>query len=165
MRKSILFICCLALAGGLFAQSDTIQPPYKRFPTYPPLKITLHDGTTYTKENLPKKKAVMLMLFNPSCDHCQHETETMAQNMDKFKDIQVVMVTTAPVAELLAFREKYQLGQYPNIVMGRDNDYFLFSFFTIHNFPFHAFYNKKKELISVFEGSMTLDKVLAQFDN
>jgi hypothetical protein len=34
----------------------------------------------------------------------------------------------------------------------------------IHNLPFHAFYNKKKELISAFEGSMSVEKILVELE-
>lgn len=147
------------------AQADTVQLPYQKYPTYPPVKLLLPDSVSvYQKEDLPKKKPVMLMLFNPQCDHCQHETEALIQNIDKFKNIQIVMATTAMYPDMMAFREKYKLAQYQNIVVSRDPDYFLFSFFSIHNFPFHAFYNKKKELISIFEGSMTIEKILEVLD-
>ncbi|MBL7732138.1 MAG: redoxin domain-containing protein [Chitinophagaceae bacterium] len=164
MRKTILLTVLVVSVSALFAQQDSIQPPYKKFPVYPPAKLLLPDNTSYyTKDDLPKKKPVMLMLFSPQCEHCQHETEVMTANMDKFDNVHIVMATTAPMPELLAFREKYKLTQFDNIVLCRDQDFFLFTFFALHNFPFHAFYNKKKELISAFEGSMTLEKVLSQF--
>jgi len=166
MKKMLLVVSCALIAVAGFAQADTIQPPYKKFPTFPPVKLLMPDSVSfYTKAELPKKKPVMLMLFNPQCDHCQHETEALIQNIDKFKDIQVVMATTALHPDMMAFREKYKLAQYENIVVCRDTDYFLFSFFGISNFPYHAFYNKKKELISVFQGSMTVDKILAQLNH
>lgn len=166
MKRSLLFIAGLVLGIAVFAQADTIQPPYKRFPAFPPAKLLLPDNVTYyTKDDLPKKKQVMLMLFNPQCEHCQMETEAMTQNIDKFKDVHIVMATTAPFPDMIAFREKFGLAKYENIVVCRDQDYFLFSFFAIHNFPFHAFYNKKKELTFAFEGSMTLEKILKQVEN
>jgi thioredoxin-related protein len=56
------------------------------------------------------------------------------------------------------------LANYKNIVVAQDTHYFLTSFFTIHSLPFLAFYNRKKELITVFEGSMPVEKVLAVFE-
>ena len=34
----------------------------------------------------------------------------------------------------------------------------------IRNLPFLAFYNRKKELISVFEGSLPMEKALLEFE-
>ena len=102
------------------------------------------------------------MLFNPQCDHCQHETETMVQQINQFKDVQIVMATTVSISDMIAFSKKYKLDEHKNIVVGQDTQFFLYSFFSVRNMPFHAFYNKKKELISVFEGSMQLEKITAE---
>ena len=159
MKKTILAVLLLS---GLcsFGQKDTIQPPYLRFPDFPPVTLALPDGGKFTKADLDKKAAVMLMLFSPQCDHCQHETEELIRNIDKFRKYQVVMATMLPFDSMMAFREKYQLAKYENIIVGHDNKYFLPAFFNIRNLPFHAFYNRKKELISVFEGTVTIAKVL-----
>lgn len=68
-----------------------------------------------------------------------------------------------PFDSMMSFRKKYELDKYPNIVVGQDIHYFLISFYMIHNLPFLAFYNKKKELISVFEGGLPMDRVLDEF--
>lgn len=103
----------------------------------------------------------MLVVFNPQCDHCQHETEELIRNMDKLKNVQIVMATSSPFTDMKDFIEKYKLAQYKNVVVTQDTDFFLLNFYMLHNLPFHAFYNKKKELISVAEGSMTIEKILA----
>lgn len=162
MKKHILFFLLTVISVAAIAQADSIQPPYKKFPTYPPVKLLLPDSVTYyTKTDLPKKTPVMLMLFNPQCEHCQHETEEIIKNIGKFKDIQIVMSTSMPFDSMRAFREKYKLAQYDNIIMGHDTYYFLPTFYMIRNMPFLAFYNKKKELISIFEGALPIDRILA----
>ena len=153
MKKIFLSLLTLFFTSIAFAQNDSIQPPYKRFPSFPPVKLLLPDSTTYfTKADLDKKKPTMLMLFNPQCEHCQHETGEIIKNIDKFKDIQIVMATSMLFDSMFTFREKYN----PN--------FFLVTYFMIRNLPFLAFYDKKKELISVFEGSLPIDKVLKEFE-
>ena len=147
----------------LFAQTDATLPPYKRFTSFPPVKLIKPDSTVFDKSELPKKNAVMLMLFNPQCSHCQHETEEMIKNIDDFKKIQIVMSTTMDYDSMVAFIEKYELSQYPNIIVGRDIHYFLPSFYKISNLPYLAFYSKNKELISTFEGALPIPQILAVF--
>ena len=65
---------------------------------------------------------------------------------------------------MFTFREKYKLADYKNIVVAQDPNFFLVTYFMIRNLPFLAFYDKKKELISVFEGSLPIDKVLKEFE-
>jgi len=158
---SLLFACTVATT---FAQVDSTTPPYKKFPTLPPLQLLLGDSTTkYTKENLPSNKPVLIMLFSPECSHCQHETEEMVAHKDELKDLQVVMVTLHPLWQMNEFVNNYKVKELPNVVVGKDIYYMLPSFYAIHNLPFHAMYDKKGNLIEVFEGSMELSKVLDSF--
>jgi thioredoxin-related protein len=161
----MLMLMSLFFVTAVDAQNDSLLAPYKRFPSFPPVKLLLPDSASYfTKNDLPKKTPVMLMMFSPQCEHCQHETKELINNIDKFKNIMVVMTTSMPFDSMLAFREKHHLDQYKNIIVAQDADYFLFSFYLAHQLPFLAFYNKKKELISVFEGGLPMDKVLKEFD-
>ena len=140
MKKLYLLLSGLLFVTALYAQNDSIQAPYKRFPFFPPVKLLLPDSVTYfTKSDLPKKKPVMLMLFSPQCEHCQHETGELIKNIDKFKDILVVMTTSMPFDSMLHFREKYKLASFKNIIVAQDVNYFLFRYYQSHFLPFFAF--------------------------
>lgn len=162
MKKHFLLFILMILAVRGFSQQGPSQPPYKRFPSFPPVKLLLPDKTFFTKDVLKKKSAVMLMIFNPQCDHCQQETEELIKHINELKDIQIIMATVMPFDSMMYFRKKYKLAQYSNIVVGQDIQYFLPSFYMISNLPYLAFYNKKKELISVFEGSMPMVNALKE---
>ena len=159
----LLLLSVIAALAGI-GQTDSIaEPPYKRFPTIPPAKLLLTDSISYfTKEKLPKKKAVMLILFSPDCDHCQHETEEIIRRIDDFKKVQIVMATTLPFDKMTEYYKKYNLNRFPNIVVGKDVGYMLPTFYNVRNLPFLAFYNSKKELISVFEGALPIEKILEE---
>ncbi len=161
MKNYIFLSLLLVSALQVCSQHDSIQPPYKRFPSFPPARLLTPDSVTYfTKADLPKKAAVMLMIFNPQCEHCQHETEDIIQHIDAFKKVQIVMAAVAPFDSMMAFREKYKLTQYENIIVAQDKMTFLPTFFMLHNLPFLAFYNRKKELIDVFEGALPIPRML-----
>jgi thioredoxin-related protein len=146
-----------------YAQVDTFRAPYLRFPNFPAVKLVFPDNNTYlAKEKLDNKKAVMLMVFNPQCEHCQHEIDQIVKHMNEFKNYQIVMATIMPFDSMIHFRERYQLAQYNNIIMGQDFQYYLPPFYQMRNLPYLAFYDKKKKLISVFEGSMPIEKALAE---
>ncbi|MBK6938365.1 MAG: redoxin domain-containing protein [Chitinophagaceae bacterium] len=163
MKKTVLFLICFSILLGAVCQTDSIQPPYKKVPIYPPVRLLNTDSATYyTKANLPKNKPVLLIVFNPDCDHCQHETEALMQNIDKFKNVHIVMASFVTLTAISAFREKYKLGGHKNIVLAQDTHYFLLSFYALRNLPYLAFYNKKKQLISTFEGPMPVEKVLEE---
>jgi len=69
-----------------------------------------------------------------------------------------------PFDTMMTFRARYQLEKYRNIIVGQDTHYFLPSFFMISNLPFLACYNRKKELITVFEGSVPVEKLLQELE-
>ena len=164
MKKLIFIITGLFFCLGVYSQSDSTQPPYKRYPTFPPVKLLLPGKTTYfTKDDIPKKTASLLIVFSPMCEHCQHETAEIIKNIDKFKDVEIVMATMMPYDSMMSFREKYELTKYENIVVGQDTQYLLPSFYMIRNLPFLALYDKKKELIRVFEHSMNIEEVIEAF--
>lgn len=166
MKKLILFLVIAIPALGASAQTDsTSLPPYKRFPTVPPFRILMTDSTSwYDKADLPKKTAVMIMIFNPECDHCKHETEEIIKNIDKFKNIEIVMATPRDFSEMKAFYGHYDLKRFSNIKVGRDTKFTLPVFYDIRSLPYLAFYDKKGNLIDTFEGSMPVEKVLAKFN-
>ena len=72
------------------------------------------------------------------------------------------MSTTLPFDEMLDYYNHYNLERFDNIIMGKDVSYLLPVFYDIHNLPFLAFYNKKKELISVFSGALPIDKAIEE---
>ncbi|HEY6063295.1 MAG TPA: redoxin domain-containing protein [Chitinophagaceae bacterium] len=160
--KYLLIIISFVLVSDIYSQSDTIQPPFKKIPIFPPVKLMLPGNTTFTKDDLPKKKPVMLMVFSPMCEHCKKETEELIKNIDRFGKSEIVMATMMPYDSMMSFREKYELAQYENIIVGQDTQFFLPSFYMITNLPFLAFYDKKGKLISFFEGSMPIEKAAAE---
>ena len=162
MKKLSLLALLLAFFCTGHAQNDSLpEALYKRFPTPPPFKLLMTDNSSYfAKDDLARKKAVMIMLFSPDCEHCQQTTEEIIQHIDAFEKVQIVMSTTLPFENMVEFYKKYGLKRFDNIVVGKDISYLLPTFYNIRNLPFLAFYNKKKELISVFEGAMSIEKII-----
>ncbi|HVZ56631.1 MAG TPA: hypothetical protein VG870_08240 [Chitinophagaceae bacterium] len=162
-------LCSLALLGlaflGASAQSGTDnRPAYQRFPKVPPIKILQVDSATYfTRENLKKNLPVMIVVFNPECEHCQHETEELIKHIDEFRQIQIVMATPQSFGQMKSFYVRYGLDRFKNIAVGQDERFVLPSFFMIHNLPYLAFYDKKQDLISTHEGTMPVSEILDVF--
>src|SRR5215813_10806079 len=94
MKNLFLVLLSAFIVLGSFGQQDSLAPPYKRFPTIPPFKLLKIDSSSYfTKSDLKKNRPVLIILFNPDCEYCQHETEQILKNIDEFKDIQIIMST------------------------------------------------------------------------
>jgi len=177
MKKVFLLCTVISIALFSFSQSDSAKkstssaqqeeptlPPYKRFPTVPPLKLLLLDSTSYfTKNDLKKNKPVLIIVFNPDCEHCKHETEEIIKNIDSLKNIQIVMATIMSFDLMKSFDEKYELQRFQNIIVGKDVQYTLPSFYQMHFMPYLAMYNKKGNLLATFEGAMKMEDLIRTF--
>jgi thiol-disulfide isomerase/thioredoxin len=158
--KKLLFLpIFLLFCSGVFAQEDTTAV-YERFPTIP--QFTLYkapDSTAFTRQDLQKRKPVVFMIFSPDCEHCQHETEMLLADINKFKNAQIVMVTYLPYADMIAFYKNYKIANYPEITIARDTKYFLPVFFKVRNLPSIFVYDKKGNFKKRFEGSVKPDLI------
>jgi len=177
MKKIFLLCSLISITFFSFSQSDSAKkspsynqqddvtlPPYKRFPTVPPLKLLLLDSTSYfTKQDLKKNKPVLIIVFNPDCEHCKHETEEIIKNIDSLKNVQIIMATIMPFDLMKSFYEKYDLQRFQNIIVGKDVQYTLPSFYQMHFMPYLAMYNKKGNLLATFEGSMKIEDLIHTF--
>jgi thioredoxin-related protein len=165
MKKTVLNISFLLLSFICLSQKDSvIAPAYKRFPTVPPFKLLKVDSVSFfTKDDLKKNEPVLIILFDPECKHCQHETEEIIKHMDEFKKVQIVMATNASFELIRAFYKKYNLQLFENIAIGLDVQTVLAPFYMIHNLPYMAMYDKKGKLITVFEGTMKINDLIKIF--
>lgn len=157
MKNTLLFFISVFFFATGFAQTDSTLPPYKRFPSLPPIRILLSDSATlYTKAEIPAGKPVVFMIFSPDCSHCQDETQELKAYMNELKDVQIVMITFHPLWQMNDFISKYGLTAYKNIVVGKDISYMTMDFYGLRKIPYLALYNKKGNLIGGFEGSLPL---------
>jgi len=162
MKTVITFFVFIQISILAFAQQT--DPPYKRFPTTPPLKLLLTDSSTiFTEKQLKKNTPLFLILFSPDCEHCQKETEELIDKIDSFKHIQIVMATFMPVDKIRVFYDNYKLDRFSNITVGYDMQLILATYYRISYTPFLAFYDKKGNLIEGFQGALPLTKVLEYF--
>ena len=161
--KNLLMIAMISITtSGLMAQADSTKPVFARYPL-PQFSILLPDSVNYfTKFDLPKGESTIIILFSPDCEHCQHETELIIKNIDKFKGTHIVMTTTLPFDKMKEFYNKYNLKDYPSITVGRDTRHFFGGYFSpaIHSVPFIAVYDSKETFKKVFDGGQKIEVLL-----
>jgi hypothetical protein len=150
-----LFAATIISYSGFSQNVDSIdnRPIYIRFPTIPEFTIyKAPDSTAFSRDNLHKRKA----------GHCQHETDMLLQDINKFKNTQIVMVTYLPYDEMMKFYKIYHIANYPQITMGRDSKFFFPVFFKIQNLPSIFVYDKKGNFKKKFEGDVKPESILAE---
>lgn len=164
--KKILIILVLALSGSTaFCQSDSIKEDtalYLRFPFIPSFTIyKAPDSTAFSRNNLHANQNTIFIIFSPDCEHCQHETEMLTQNINKFKKTQFVMVTYLPFEEMIKFYHVFKIANYPQITMGRDTRFFFPTFYQVRNLPAIFVYDKNGKFKKSFEGDVKPETILS----
>jgi thioredoxin-related protein len=74
-----------------------------------------------------------------------------------------VMASMYTISKLKEFYTTYQLDKLENITVGQDREFILGTYYKMKSLPFLAFYDKKGNLIDVFEGALPIDKILEKF--
>jgi peroxiredoxin len=78
----------------------------------PALTVIKEDGSTVSMKDLTGK--VLLVCYNPDCDHCQREGKRISENKDMIKDYQVYFLTPEVKNVDNTFAKDYNLIE-PNI--------------------------------------------------
>ena len=115
---------------------------------------------TYTNSDLPADKNVIVMLFNPTCGHCEEQTELFVKNLHAFKNTQLMLVAGPAMGPYMNnFAQKFNLKDYPQIWLGLDYDSFIEKAFLYSALPQLCRYNKDKKLIRMMSGGTPLDSL------
>lgn len=161
MKNWLLLLFASLTLQTTFSQVEL--PPYKQNKNLPSFKMQTVGKGEFNSVNLKKNTPVIIMFFSPGCDHCIHQFDDMVKRMNDLKTFHIVMATYQPIEELAEFDRKYKINKYPNIITGRDTNYFFPPFYEISNFPYFAFYNKSGKLINTYEGNLSVDNILKRF--
>lgn len=166
MKNIFVFLAGILISFSAFSQTtDTAdtRPVYLRFPTIPEFTVyKAPDSTKFSRDDLNKKKSTLFFIFSPDCGHCQHETEMMLQDIHKFKNTQIIMITYLPYDEMIKFYNVYHIANYPQITMARDTKFFFPIFFKVQNLPSLFVYDKKGNFKKNFEGDVKMDSLTAE---
>lgn len=165
--KPFLFVCLLFAPFLVQAQTTSNSTPaYLRYPTVPPFAFTTPSGKVFTNKDLKKHTPLMVILFSVDCEHCQHETKELVDNIGRFKGAQIIMVTPFRHDAMTAFYNGYGIGRHQNIIsMGTDSTRRLNMFYQMHFWPGIYIYNKKNQLVYHHEGTTKIDTLVHYLKN
>jgi thiol-disulfide isomerase/thioredoxin len=159
-----LLLLCLVLVNVAAAQKKLTpqQPNYKKMGSpLPPFVLEKTAGGTFTNTNLQKGKAVMLMIFSPQCDHCEHMIDSLKNISHMFKNTQLVLVAEDRNKQLMKdFIKKTNIGShqlFKNVGTERGNlIYYIYDYKIL---PQVNFYTSNYKLVKTFTGTSPLDSM------
>ena len=161
MKKVVLYFLLLVSTNIVIGQSGS-SLLYPRSSTLPPFTITkVPDSSRFEKANLQKNKAVMIVVFSPDCEHCQHEIKEIKANIKLFKNVQIVMISNLGYQYIKVFYKEFEIAKYPSITMGMDYGYLLGSFFNMEGLPSVFLYDKNGKFVKAFDRKSSVKTIAA----
>ena len=135
------------------AKEDNIQ-------SLPAFSFLLLDETVYSSSDLNPEIPIIISYFHPECEHCQYEARDFASNAHNLENIQLLMVSPAPVTEIELFAEVNGLNEIDNLVLLHDTAYVFEEVFGKSPFPTTLVYSKNKELKAKLKGEVKVEKLI-----
>jgi len=132
----------------------------------PPFRIQLSNGDSLVAKQLKKNMPLMVVYFDPGCEHCQAFTRNLLENIKLFNNIQIVYITYAPITDVQIFEKEFNLRKYSNLKIGTEGDSFIvLRLYRAAKFPFIALYDKKGMLISYYNDVPLMQTLAQQFES
>jgi len=157
--KKLLLACHLLLACCFCFAQDIPK-------TIPPFNMLLADGVTYhNADKIEKGKPLMIVYFDPECQHCQAFTKQIIKNISTLNSVQIVMICSVPgLPPLKKFVDAFSLGKYPNIKAGTEGMYqTTLKFYNVDTTPFVALYDKDQKLITFHRSVPEISTLVKEF--
>jgi thiol-disulfide isomerase/thioredoxin len=121
----------------------------------PAFAIQLLDSTTFIQsEDLTKGKNLVLFYFSPTCPYCRAQMRDMVNNIERFKDKELCILTNADLKSTKRFADYFKLNQLNNIIVGRDTGNIVLSTYKQIKVPFTAYFDKNNQLKAAYRGRM-----------
>ncbi len=126
-----------------------------------PLKVTTPAGAMITENDLPKDQPLMLVLFNPMCDHCQKVATTIQAHIDLFKGITIVFITGMNlIDEVKNFIAVSGVKESHSVILGATDMDLSSKIFMSKGIPQMMMYNKDHILQNTFFETLNIDSTL-----
>ena len=160
MKSTCQFLGLLYFSTALLLTTKTFSQ------AIPPFKMVLSDNKIFTANDLPKGKPIILIYFDPDCDHCQKLMTALFKKINDFKKAEIVMVTFKTTSDVAAFEKKYNTEKYSNIKVGTEGtSFYLRMYYGLMTMPFTALYDKNRNLNYSYRKETQVDDPVKRLKN
>jgi protein-disulfide isomerase len=117
-------------------------------------------GKYLTEANLADDVNFLVMMFNPTCGHCQDETVMLEKNISLFKKSRIIMLATPVMYPYLHdFVAMQHVNDYPQISVGIDSSRFMDNAFIYGALPQINVYSGDRKLLKIYNGEVSIDSL------
>lgn len=128
--------------------------------TIPEFNFKTLDNNDFSQNNIDPDKATVFIYFNTGCDFCQHEAQSVQQNLEKFTNTQFIFVSDEDVSKLNEFIIQHRLTKYDHITFLSDPEDTFTTRFDATSVPYLLIYDKDQKLIKRHKGQLSINALL-----
>lgn len=159
MKNYFIWIMFLIFSTLLFSCQNQ---PTASVDTLPQFSFQLLDSSTiYHSTQFPSGNPVLLVYFDTNCPHCKKETKNLIQHIDSLSHTTICFLTDMPLEDIREYSRSYHLGDYKNIIVGRDYQHEFFKLYRPKLVPHIVIYSSKNKLVKIYKGGAEIQTILA----
>lgn len=125
------------------------------------VESTPASSQSYTGNTLQHQGNTLIMLFNPTCEHCMETARAIIKHLPDFSKTRLLLLAMPEMKTYLSFFDAMtKVTKYPEITMGVDSAN---SFNKMSNYgllPQINIYDNNRKLIKVFNGDTPIDSLI-----
>lgn len=158
MKLSKLYLLTFILFIGCKNVKSQVQPQ-----TIPSFSFLTLDGKPFTDKNIALGKKSIILLFDASCEHCQHEIKAIGKQYSAFKSVNLYLVSMDDKSEIVKFMNTYGKGLNgkKNVTVLNDPQRQFIPKFGPTKYPSMYIYSETGKLIEYLGGQKEVKEVLA----
>lgn len=165
MRRTIFFLFCVGIFGAIAWLSLSVlsivserKAVSERVQFLPSTTWTSLNGH-HISVNETTKQGTILLFFTTTCPFCRTEIEDLINDIDRFIDTRIVLLSGEPQASLAEYATELGINGVGNIEVVVDEGHSLASHFGIERVPTTFVYSADGRLLDRFDG-MVHPKIL-----
>lgn len=162
--KAIVIVCILGIVSFLSYKvaigTQEKNEIAEQLETIPEFEFLTLEQQPFTKADLKPNLNTIFIYFNSQCDFCQHEAQSISNNLDSFKNVQIIFISTESIDTIKKFSEQYNLNNQQNITFLNDNLNTFSSRFDANSIPYLLIYDNEQKLIKKHKGQLNAKGIL-----
>ena len=132
---------------------DTLQ-------TIPQFSFETVEGVPFTNNDLKESLTTIFIYFNSECGFCEQEAKSIQENIEHFKNTQLIFVSFEPVYKIGTFSRQHKLDTYDNVTFLFDKRDDFATRFDATSVPYLLIYDKDQKLIKKHKGQLSITGLL-----
>ena len=118
-----------------------------------------------TNEDVDNDGNLFVMMFNPTCSHCEDMAALLRNNISLFKKTQIVLQANPGMAQYIPdFVNRQHLNDYPTFHVGSDSADFINKIYLFQMLPQINIYDHDRKLIKTYNGEVPVDSLKKYID-